>query len=203
MLQSRDMVGTAYIDQYPVDKTPDHLSLSQITDLHGLGWEIGAYTGVNMLKSFGDDATAAGQKLQTIVEGMKALGFPATTLAAGGRGWSSQLADIARPLFRGVRVAHSMDSFETYPIADPCYINGGGRPSLFAGTTIAEVCDDIRGAIACGGLLIEVVHKVGATGDDFTVTTPVFAGILDFAKSEMDSGRLRVCTLEQALTPTA
>lgn len=131
---------------------------------------------------------------------LKANGHNARTGCASGRRWDSLCANFSRDLFKGVRVA-AMSGYETYPLADPLYLDKGALGSLNNTVSLQTITDAMDAAVAANGILFVVVHDISASGDDaYKVDTAKLAAAMDYAVSLRTAGTARVCTLEQALT---
>lgn len=186
--------------------TGDQVSFSDLTLMKQLGWEIGAYTNDNMVTKIQNNRNDACTFLRDLDTNMNALGFKVETIAPNQRAWNASLANMARGRFRGVRVADITNAFQQYPIADPLYVRGGGANSWGYGSNTGSdspsaILSRIDTLILDGGLGIEVIHKVGSTGDSLTFTTSDFTTVMSGIASRVSSGSLQLVTMSQALTP--
>lgn len=192
------LVGTYYV-QYDVVGQTNQVTISDLTAMKQLGWEIGAYTGDNMVTMWSNNRNTAFTKLKAIDDGMSALGFSVQTIAPNQRSWNSCLANLADGRYLGVRVADDTSGPEPLPIANPTYIRKGGAGSWSSSDTAASILARVDSLIASGGLGIEVIHKIGAVADDLTVNTQVFKDVMAGLSSRVAAGVLRVCPLAQAI----
>lgn len=156
------------------------------------GWSIGAYS---MRPMTGMAPTAARQALQELSAGMAAAGYPVRSLAAGSRLWDRDLRDAASGVFERVRVARNVTAWQALPVADPLWIDGGGTASLGEADTAASLAAQLADLQARGGLWIVVVHKVGPTGDGYTVRRDVFDAFCAAVAREVRAGRLALVTM--------
>jgi hypothetical protein len=186
--------------------TGDQVALSDLTLMKMLGWEIGAYTNDNMVTKLADNRNSANSFLRDLDNGMNAAGFEVETIAPNQRAWNSSLANMARGRFSGVRVADITTCFQEYPIADPLYVRNGGAsswgygPNNSGSDSSAAILARVDRLIADGGLGIEIIHKIGATGDALTFTTADFTAVMNGIAARVAAGSLRLVTMSQALT---
>ena len=205
IMSARGIFTATYYAWYPniVSGLPtgDQISLSDLTLMKMLGWEIGAYTNDNMVTKLGANRNDANSFLRDIDNGMDYLGFKVATIAPNQRSWNASLANLARGRFKGVRVADVTNCFQQYPIADPMYVRNGGAPSWGGADTPAIILSRIDALIADGGLGIEVIHKVGSSSDGLTIASSDFDSIMAGIASRVSGGGLKLVTMEQALAP--
>jgi hypothetical protein len=207
ILSKRGMVGTAYFDPFRLGK-PGLLSIDDLHKLKQIGWEIAPYAygqgdqyDVNMVAySESKGRNAADERLHEIADVSASLGFRAVTIAASQRKWSPELAEMAARYFKGVRVASNL-GFDKYPLREPCNLVKGAFNSWNASTTAADICRKIDEAIEVGGLLPFVLHKIGDEKDTYMVKPIVVGLAANYLQKKRRAGRVRVCTMEQALTP--
>ena len=200
ILAARGMVATFYCEPGVVGVAGE-ITKSQMILLKYLGWEIGAYTGSNMVTMVTSNRDQAFDKLKSLSVDMAALGFEVETIAPNQRAWNGGLADMCRGRFKGVRVVDDFSAVQSYPIPDPLWVKKGGTASWSSGDTVASLSAQLDSLIASGGLWVPVIHNVGSSPNGLTVSTDVFAGFMDYLKTKRDSGLVRVVRFVDALSP--
>lgn len=201
-MSSRGFRGTYYVAPETINQsggpTQDHLIL--VTQL---GNEIGVYTNTDMVAMWTSNRVTAFNKLKSLYDGMEAFGFKVHTLAPNERKWNGSLANYSRARYDGVRAANLPSpanclAIQSYPIPDPVnVVNGCAVASLGSGTSLQSVKDATDAAIAAGGMIIIVIHKIGASADALTFAYSDWISLLNYWQGK--GGALRVLPFNEAL----
>lgn len=206
LMLERGLVGTVYVDPSLVGQS-GQLTVADMILMKQTGLEIGLYLqgSPNMADMQVNNRNTAYQKLVDSDNAMNALGFKIATAAPNSREWNAALANMSRGRWKGIRANKSTaeipSTIQPYPLPDPMWIKGGGKNSWSGSDTAAILCAQIDEVIANNSLGISVTHKLGTTGSSDTVLTSVATAAYDYAATKVAAGLLRVCTVEQALTP--
>lgn len=191
IMKEYGLVGTYFVDPRHLD-TQYGPSSAELKEMERNGWEIGAYSVLNIPRLIeGEGADAAREWLSTMKDFMTEKGFSASSLAAAQRTWGAEAKDAASPHFVRVRVADEF-ALQPMPVPDPRYVRLGGSPSLSSSTTVADLAALLDDLVEQGGVWFVVVHKVGDHADPtYSVPTNVFS---DFVRAV--AGRVRAREIE-------
>lgn len=192
--------GTYYVAPETINKLPDGPIFDHLVLVNQLGNEIGVYTNTPMVDMFVNNRDNAHAKLKSLSDQMEAAGFRVDTIAPNGRQWNVYLGYFSRPRYVGVRVANTGAAIQRYPISNPWNVNDGAAlASLGIGTPLASVKAATDAAIAAGGMIVIVIHKIGPVADAYTFATADWNSLLAYWASKGSS--LRVVPFREALTP--
>jgi hypothetical protein len=194
MLNNRNLVATFFVDPDMVTSGAPGFTRDALTQLKMNGWTIGAYSGINLATAMGTDRNIVMNRFASIISQMTALGFPVRSLAAAGRGWTTQLRNLARGTFAKVRVASGYlpSCPQELPLPDPLFVMNGGTASLGASDTAASLDQAVTDFLQLGGFWSIVIHKVGDTPDSYAVSTQAFTALANRLATEVAAGNLRV-----------
>lgn len=199
MMKARGLVGTFFIAPEMIDNGQS--TTEQLKEMAANGWEIGAYSNVNMpdlLAASGANAALA--KLNQIKATMAAKGFTANSLAPTSRAWNPLLRDLSAGIFGAVRANVVTTEWQSYPIPDPLYVAKGATASLSSADTAESLAAQLKSVQANNGLWVIVVHKVGDDADPiYSIKSEVMAAFLDKLAQEKAAGRVRVTTFEKSI----
>ena len=195
IMKNYGLVGTFFV--YPLLVENKTITKAQLSEMQTAGWSIQAYSGTSMVGILKTEGTEAARKrLVDTRQRMSALGFHVTALAAGGRAWNMELRDLAKGIYRTVRVAKNTKSFQKIPFLDPLYVDDGGTASLSANDTLGSFRATLTQLEQNGGLWIVIGHKVGDDGDPmYSIPKETFEAFCKLIKDEVAAHRLRVVTL--------
>lgn len=176
-------------------------SRSELYQFMDAGIEAMAYSNVDMLTLYNttpypDGLTLARNRMTTIRSVMAGKDIFPKTLVAESRAWSINLAYLAQGIFDNVLVTNSFE-FQQWAGMNRLYLNDGGRAVLDGTTTASEFSLWLNSLEASGGIGFPGTHEVGVSG----ISVAVLTEIADDLKGRQDAGRIRVCTVNDAMTP--
>lgn len=201
ILAAKGIPATWYVAPGTIGK-PRRPRLYQLANVLKAGWEIGIYSNKNMVDALASNRELAKQWMASQKSQLLALGIDAKSYAPNRRAWNSTLADMSRGIYENVRAADGSTAFQTYPIPDRNNVRNGITDSLSLADTPERVCAYVdRLAASPGTMAVLVIHKVGAVGDAYTVTTKTFTALAGCIQTAVAAGTLRAVTFSQALTP--
>lgn len=199
-MRARGLVGTFFVEPFHVDKIEGAPTSAMLREMQSAGWEIGAYSGPNMVALYAQGEDAARAHLVALRVRMHQLGFPALSLAPNQRSWSPGLRELARGLFAFVRVADTA-GVQPLPISDALSVRLGATASLSADDTRESLRADALKAVKARGLWPIVVHQVGNDCDPlYSIPEATFDAFCSDLAQLVDAGVLRAMTFAQACT---
>lgn len=196
IMAAHGLVGTYFVTPSMVDQAGGP-ALATILSMKQAGWEIGVYSGVNMVTLEANSRVLANNKLRDLKNAMWALGLPVTSIAPAQRAWNNLNRRLTQGIFSGVRVAdefrNTVGHWGVFPVADPLYTRGGGTASLSSVDTVASLTAQVDDLIALGGYWIVVLHRVSNDGQEpsYTLDKTKFTAFCAKISSEVTAGTLR------------
>ena len=206
IMQTAGFKGTVYaVRDATIDEWPDMMSENQINAVYNAGWDISNHT-TNHDDNGDDTSTARLAQLKKVYEDNQnwilSNGWTrgAYHVCYPSGAFSNQLITILKGM--GVLTGRSViDGIQSIPVTDffriPVqYVEAGN---------VEEVEDSVDSAIATGGTVVLMIHRVLPYDDNLVITTADFQQIVNYVKTRVNNNSLAVMTMSEwynALTGT-
>lgn len=202
IMAPRGLVGTFFADPGLINQ-PGQATTADLILLKQSGWEIGIYLqGTPDMDAMQvNNRNLAYEKIVASDGAMNALGFKISSVAPNSRKWNARLVDMVRGRWKCVRANKDAVNLQSYPIANPLWIEQGGAAAWAPSDTSQGLRDHINRVVGTNQMVAEVIHRLGPNPDGLYVNVQPFTDAMDHAAYLVTTGQIRVCTMEQALAP--